>query len=180
MLMQSAAFGRALSLKCTGFRRRKIIAERNVRDLRKQLADSSSTEQELKSHQATMEAKVKELKDQLARSASEVAKMKEDAFHKGREEGFSTGEAAGATHKVVRSSSVLLTVEIKAANFVNDGFEKCKAQITKLQGFATGFDPSVLDPSLDNNLEPYPEVAEDDPLPNEFDALIADVENMAS
>ncbi|KAL0404045.1 UNVERIFIED_CONTAM: hypothetical protein Sradi_2045300 [Sesamum radiatum] len=130
-----------------------------------------------------MEAKIKELKDQLARSTSKVAKMKEDAFAQGREEGFSAGDAVGTIVGRAQgreNSFGLPIVEIKAANFVNDGFEKCKAQITKLQGLASGFDLSVLDPSLDNNLEPYPEVAEDDPLPDEFDALIADVENMTS
>ncbi|KAL0378572.1 UNVERIFIED_CONTAM: hypothetical protein Sradi_3162700 [Sesamum radiatum] len=201
-----AAFGRALSLKCTRFHHRQLIVERKVCDLRKRLADSSAREQELEAHQASLEAKVKELEEQLARSTSEVAKVKEDAFAQGREEGFSADEAASkivvmtqgreefllsakyetsiATSRLqgardfLKSSAFNVAIEIKAANFVNDGFEKCKSQITKLQGFANGFDPSLLDPSLDDNLEPYPEVPEDEPLPDEFDALIADIENM--
>ncbi|KAL0415845.1 UNVERIFIED_CONTAM: hypothetical protein Slati_3416400 [Sesamum latifolium] len=137
-----------------------------------------------------------------------MAKVKDDAFKHGREEGFSAGEAAGmivrqaqgreefvrseeyraslassrlqGARHFLKSSAFNVAVEIKAASFVNDGFEKCKAQVTKLHGFADGFDPSRLDLSLDNNLEPYPEVPEEDPLPDEFDALIADVENLTS
>ncbi|KAL0406548.1 UNVERIFIED_CONTAM: hypothetical protein Slati_3968700 [Sesamum latifolium] len=80
----------------------------------------------------------------------------------------------------LKSSAFKVAVEIKATNFVNDGFEKCKAQVAKLQGFVGGFDTSRLDPSLDNNLQSYPDVPEPDTLPDEFDALIEDVENMDS
>ncbi|KAL0416821.1 UNVERIFIED_CONTAM: hypothetical protein Slati_3514000 [Sesamum latifolium] len=81
----------------------------------------------------------------------------------------------------MKSPVFRVAVEIKAATFVNDGFKKCKAQVSKLQGFADGFDQSRLDPSLDNNLEPYPEMAPkaDTDQADEFEALIAEVENMS-
>ncbi|KAL0345591.1 UNVERIFIED_CONTAM: hypothetical protein Sradi_4390400 [Sesamum radiatum] len=46
-------------------------------------------------------------------------------------------------------------------------------------GFAKGFDQNCLDPSLDGNLEAFPD--EDVPPPelDEFRALIKEVENLA-
>ncbi|KAL0411714.1 UNVERIFIED_CONTAM: hypothetical protein Slati_3761100 [Sesamum latifolium] len=182
------------------------IAERKVGDLRQRLAAAATREKELGAQKASLEDRVKELEDQVARSASEVAKAKDEAFKQSREEGFSAGEAAGVivgqaqgrdeftrseeyrtslasshlqgARDFLKSSAFDVAVEIKAASFVNDGFKKCKAQVVKLRGFADGFDSSLLDPTLDNNLEPYPEMPEEAALPDEFDALIADVENL--
>ncbi|KAL0447282.1 UNVERIFIED_CONTAM: hypothetical protein Slati_1856100 [Sesamum latifolium] len=95
VLMQAAAFNRALSLKCTGFRRRHIMADRKVRDLQRRLAEASGKGVELEAQKALLESRVKELEDQVARFASEVVQAKEEAFRRGREEGFSAGEAAG-------------------------------------------------------------------------------------
>ncbi|KAL0451561.1 UNVERIFIED_CONTAM: hypothetical protein Slati_1134200 [Sesamum latifolium] len=78
----------------------------------------------------------------------------------------------------LRSAAFRTAVEIKAAHFVNEGFEKCKAQAIKLNGFVDGFDFSRLDASLDNDLEPYPEVPEAEAPTDEFEALIEEVEKL--
>ena len=155
-----------------------MIADRKVRNLRKKLADSNAHEKEL-------EAKVLELENHLSTLVAEVDKAKEDAFNKGRREGFLAGREVGylvginegregyisldknqnllvasrlqAARDFLKAPVFLVVVEIKATNFINDGFEKCKAQVATLRGFGDGFDQSRLDPSLVGNLQPYPE-----------------------
>ncbi|KAL2251410.1 UNVERIFIED_CONTAM: hypothetical protein Sindi_2263300 [Sesamum indicum] len=71
-----------------------------------------------------------------------------------------------------------VAVEIKAVNFLNECFEKCRAQVKKLDGFMDGFDQNKVDPSLDANLEPYPEEEAPDAPNDEFATLIEDIENI--
>ncbi|KAL2252520.1 UNVERIFIED_CONTAM: hypothetical protein Sindi_0046700 [Sesamum indicum] len=127
-LMQAAAFGRALSLKCTGFHRKQVLSDRKIHDLKKKVSEAIAREKDLENQQATLEARV--------------------------------------------------AIEIKAANFLNEDFEKYSAQVNKLNGFMDGFDQNKLNSSLDANFEPYPEEEAQDTPEDEIVVQIEDIENM--
>ncbi|KAL2251821.1 UNVERIFIED_CONTAM: hypothetical protein Sindi_2304400 [Sesamum indicum] len=68
-------------------------------------------------------------------------------------------------------------VEIKAADYLMQGFDRCKSQVILLK-FASDFDVSHLNPSLDANLQPF---LDDDTPPaadDEFAVLLEEIENM--
>ncbi|KAK4421715.1 hypothetical protein Salat_2122100 [Sesamum alatum] len=111
-----------------------------------------------------------------------------DALEQGRSDGFSAGRLAGKTEGMIegreaflqsddykrsissarlegardflKSSVFKMAVDLQSAQFLNEGFDKCIAQVDHLQGFAEGFDQTRLDASLDSHLQPYPSVAE--------------------
>ncbi|KAL2237862.1 UNVERIFIED_CONTAM: hypothetical protein Sindi_0977900 [Sesamum indicum] len=116
---------------------------------------------------------------------SEVAKI----IASGKEIGFSTGHIAGKITGAIEGREEFLNseefaiciretrlqgafdflkapafeaaLEIKATDFLMQGFDRCKAQVTNLNGFACDFDVSRLNPTLDANLQPF--VDEDAP-----------------
>ncbi|KAK4424602.1 hypothetical protein Salat_1653800 [Sesamum alatum] len=127
-----------------------------------------------------------------------------EALEQGKAEGFSDGRVAGraeglnegrntflqsdeykkqvSEHRLqgakdfLKAPAFKMAVEIQSARFLNEGFDKCVSQIEHLKGFVDGFDRSLLDPSLDANLQPYvedaaPEIKGED----EFEALISEV-----
>ncbi|KAL2243831.1 UNVERIFIED_CONTAM: hypothetical protein Sindi_0501100 [Sesamum indicum] len=96
----------------------------------------------------------KDLEEKMNSEISQAMKV-------GKEEGFSAGHAAG-----------------KIADYLIQGFERCKAQVATLSGFAPDFDTSKLDPDLDGDLQPFP----DKDIPqaekeDEFVALLDEIED---
>ncbi|KAL2242455.1 UNVERIFIED_CONTAM: hypothetical protein Sindi_0363500 [Sesamum indicum] len=81
----AANFVCGLSLKCSGFRKKQIVAERKNRKLQGKITKVSAREGDLESQRAALEARNKELEALLA---SEVAK----ALAEGKEIRFSAGE----------------------------------------------------------------------------------------
>ncbi|KAK4428838.1 hypothetical protein Salat_1183700 [Sesamum alatum] len=76
----------------------------------------------------------------------------------------------------LKSSAFQVAMEIKAAQFTNDGFKLCRAQTQKLGCFVKSFHQSRLDPTLNCNLE-APSVYDAPTVePDEFDALMNEIE----
>ncbi|KAL2230671.1 UNVERIFIED_CONTAM: hypothetical protein Sindi_1661500 [Sesamum indicum] len=179
-LIQPANFVRGLSLKCSGFRQNQLAAEHRSRDLRIQLLGIASREREWDNQ----------------RSAMEVAKARDD----GEKVGFDVGHAAGKIASVIEGQEVFLrseefanrtretrlqaardflkalafesALEIKAAEFLMREFDRCKAQVSTLNGFALGFDAARLGPGLDSNLQPFPEEETPAAADDEFAVLL--------
>ncbi|KAK4415879.1 hypothetical protein Salat_2695300 [Sesamum alatum] len=121
-----------------------------------------------------------EMEVRFQRAAEEAEKAHAEALEQGKAEGFSTGRLAGRIeglneghgvdlqseeHKqevlghclqgprdFLKVPAFKLAVDIQSARFLNEGFDKYIAQVTKLNGFVDGFDQRHLDPSLDANL----------------------------
>ncbi|KAL2241159.1 UNVERIFIED_CONTAM: hypothetical protein Sindi_0757100 [Sesamum indicum] len=199
-LVQAANFVRGLSLKCAGFRHNQMAADRTIRDLRAQLATFFSKEEEWSRSRSTQEARIKELEAQVVSKASKAAAD-------GEKRGFEAGHAAGKIVGVSEGCEIFLkseeftqqvrgirlqgvrdflktptfdsAVEIKAADYLLQGFDRCKSQISHLQGFAPNFDISRLNPSLDVDLRPLPEEDDTPSTENdEFSVLLDEIENL--
>ncbi|KAL2232377.1 UNVERIFIED_CONTAM: hypothetical protein Sindi_1417700 [Sesamum indicum] len=202
-LIQAANFVRGLTLKCAGFRANHLAADRANQELRAQLNAFSAKEEEWSSSRSSLEARIKELEAQVASKASKASKAAADGEKRGFEAGHAAGRIAGAiegreaflkleefTQQVreIRLKGVRdflktpifdSTIEIKAADYLIQGFDRCKSQATLLKGFASDFDASRLNPCLDANLQPLPDdddtpVAEND----EFAVLLDEIENL--
>ncbi|KAK4428273.1 hypothetical protein Salat_1126900 [Sesamum alatum] len=112
----------------------------------------------------------------------EASKVKIQAAHTvaldaDKVKGFFVGCTIGARN-FLKSLAFQVTMEIKATDFLSQGFERCKSQVQILKGFAKGFDMAWFDPSLDGNLAAFPE--EETPLVenDEIKCLIDEVEKM--
>ncbi|KAK4429036.1 hypothetical protein Salat_1203600 [Sesamum alatum] len=126
------------------------------------------------------------------------------AHAQGRTDGFSTGLLAGKTEGVTEGRDIFLQLDeykqsmlatrlqgardflkspvfkiafdVQSAHFLNDGFDKCIAQVVHLQDFLEGFNQSRLDSSLDGQLQPYPPEAASAPTgEDEFVNLIDEI-----
>ncbi|KAL2251338.1 UNVERIFIED_CONTAM: hypothetical protein Sindi_2256100 [Sesamum indicum] len=161
-------------------------------------AHSLVQEEEWLRQRSSMEARIKELEDQMA---SEVSKATATGKEIGFEAGHATGKIAGAiegreaylnseefanrvreirlngARDFLKAPTFDSAVEIKAADYLMQGFNRCKSQVTLLNGFAPDFDVSRLDPGLDANLQPFPD--EDTPTADddEFAVLLEEIEN---
>ncbi|KAK4435184.1 hypothetical protein Salat_0681700 [Sesamum alatum] len=175
----ASAFGHNLALKCSMFWHDKADAEKKICKLEQSLESSKDAEKE------ALEAKAA-------------------ADDQGRTDGFSVGRLARKTEGVIEGRETFLqsdeykqslanarlqgardflkspvfktAVDVQSTQFLNDGFDKCIAQVVHLQGFAEGFDQSRLDSSLDGQLQPYPpEIASDPSEEDEFASLIDEI-----
>ncbi|KAK4417002.1 hypothetical protein Salat_2525700 [Sesamum alatum] len=179
VLMQASAFSHNLALKCSMSRNDKADAEKKIRKLEQSLESAKAAEKE------ALEAKIA-------------------ADAQGRTDGFSAGRLAGKTEGVIEGRETFLqsdeykqslatvrpqgardflkspvfktAVDVQSAQFLNDGFDKCIAQVVHLHGFVEGFDQSRLDSSLDGQLQPYPpEAVSDLSGDDEFTSLIDEI-----
>ncbi|KAL2227022.1 UNVERIFIED_CONTAM: hypothetical protein Sindi_2060900 [Sesamum indicum] len=199
-LIQTANFIRGLTLKCAGFRQNHLLADRTNRELRAQITALNAKEEEWSRSRSLMESHIKELETQMA---SEAEKATAIGKKRGFEASHAAGKIAGAiegresflkseefaqqireTHlngvrDFLKTSTFDTTVEIKAADYLMQGFDRCKSQATLLHGFAPGFDVSRLNPCLDANLQPLPD-EDDSPVTDndEFSVLLGEIENM--
>ncbi|KAL2253427.1 UNVERIFIED_CONTAM: hypothetical protein Sindi_0137400 [Sesamum indicum] len=199
-LVQTANFIRGLTLKCAGFRQNHLRADRANRELRAQISTFHSKEEEWLRSRSLMEARIKELETQMASEAEKAAAIGEK---RGFEAGHAAGKIAGAiegresflkseefTQQIrearlsgvrdfLKTSTFDTAMEIKAADYLMQGFDRCKSQATLLHGFAPGFDVSRLNPCLDANLQPLPD-EDDSPITenDEFSVLLSEIENM--
>ncbi|KAL2232852.1 UNVERIFIED_CONTAM: hypothetical protein Sindi_1465200 [Sesamum indicum] len=199
-LVQTANFIRGLTLKCAGFRQNHLRADRANRELRAQISTFHSKEEEWLRSRSLMEARIKELETQMASEAKKAAAI-------GEKRGFEAGHAAGKIARAIegresflkseeftqqirearlsgvrdflKTSTFDTAVEIKAADYLMQEFDRCKSQATLLHGFAPGFDVSRLNPCLDANLQPLPD-EDDSPVTenDEFSVLLSEIENM--
>ncbi|KAK4425107.1 hypothetical protein Salat_1704500 [Sesamum alatum] len=194
VLMQGSAFGHNLALKCSMFRNDKADAEKKIREL----------EQSLEGAKAAADAQVAVLGIQISATIEEGKQQAAAALEQARTDGFSAGRLAGKTEGVIEGREAFLqsdkykqslanarlqgtrdflkspvfktAIDVQSAQFLNDGFDKCIAQVVHLQGFAEGFDQSRLDSSLDGQLQPYPpETASDPSEEDEFASLINEI-----
>ncbi|KAL2230456.1 UNVERIFIED_CONTAM: hypothetical protein Sindi_1640000, partial [Sesamum indicum] len=143
-LIQVANFVRGLSLKCVGFRRNQIIIERRNADLRAEVQRASARGEDLENQRATLGARIKELEEKMSSEISKATSM-------GKEMGFAAGHVAG------KIAGAIEALEIKAADYLMQGFDRCKAQVSTLNGFTPGFNATKLDPGLDGNIRPFPD-----------------------
>ncbi|KAL2237671.1 UNVERIFIED_CONTAM: hypothetical protein Sindi_0958800 [Sesamum indicum] len=199
-LVQTANFIQGLTLKCAGFRQNHLRADCANRELRAQISTFQSKEEEWLRSRSLMEARIKELETQMAFKTEKATTLGEK---RGFEAGHAAGKIAGTlegresflkyeeyTQKIrearlngvrdfLKTSTFDTAVEIKAANYLMQGFDRCKSQTTFLHGFAPGFDTSRLNPCLDANLQPLPD-EDDSPLTedDEFSALLNEIEKM--
>ncbi|KAL2236239.1 UNVERIFIED_CONTAM: hypothetical protein Sindi_0815600 [Sesamum indicum] len=154
-LVQAANFVRGLSLKCAGFRHNQLTADRTIRDLRTQLTAFFAKEEEWSRSRSIQEARIKELEAQVASEASKAAA-------EGEKRGFEAGHAAGKIAGVLEGRETFLrseefaqqvrgirlqgvrdflktptfdsAVEVKAADYLMQGFDRCKSQTSLLHG----------------------------------------------
>ncbi|KAK4419823.1 hypothetical protein Salat_2395200 [Sesamum alatum] len=169
----------------------------------KQLEESNKLRTAAEERAKQLEA---QLEDLTLRSRIEVNTARTVALEAGKKESFSAGCLAGKTEGLKEGHEVYLAseehkefvkqtrlqgardflkapafnvaVEIKATEFLDQGFERCKSQVLKLKGFTEGFDLSWLDPTLDGNLVAFPEDEVPPPVDDEFESLIEEVEKM--
>ncbi|KAL2240927.1 UNVERIFIED_CONTAM: hypothetical protein Sindi_0733900 [Sesamum indicum] len=155
-LIQAANFVRGLPLKCVGFRRNQIITERRNRDLRAKVSEATARGEDLENQRGTLEARVKELEEKMS---SKIAKATES----GKEIGFAAGHAARKIAGAIE-------------DYLMQGFDRCKAQVSTLNGFAPKFDATRLDPGLDGKLQPFPDEEAPPPVEEEFAILLNEIE----
>ncbi|KAK4428258.1 hypothetical protein Salat_1125400 [Sesamum alatum] len=193
---QAMAFSHDLSLKCSMFRHQRRIVESKVLEAQQEKAALDD--------KGALEARIASLESSLQHATEATKKSVAEALEQGKNEGFSAGRVAGRTEGLIEGHDVFLqsdeykklvsehrlqgakdflkppafkmAVEIQTACFLNEGFDKCISQVEHLKGFATEFNRSLLDPSLDAKLQPYvedadPEVEEED----EFEPLISEI-----
>ncbi|KAL2248306.1 UNVERIFIED_CONTAM: hypothetical protein Sindi_2682900 [Sesamum indicum] len=194
-LIQTANFVRSISLKCAGFRRNQLASERANADMRTKLGEVTARAESSETQRAILESRVKELEEKMA---SEISK----ATELGREAGFAAGRSAGkvegredflnsddfatrlreariqGARDFLKAPAFDTALEIRAADYLVQDFERCKAQVSTLHGYVPNFDLSKLDPGVDGNMQPFPE--EDDPPvgEDEFAVLLNEIENM--
>ncbi|KAK4424980.1 hypothetical protein Salat_1691600 [Sesamum alatum] len=127
---------------------------------------------------ANAEKKIRELEQslesvQVAEKAALEAKAAADAQSDDYKQSLANARLQGARDFL---KSFKTAVDIQSAQFLNDGFDKCIAQVVHVQDFVEGFDQSRLDSSLDGQLQPYPPEAASDPSgEDEFASLIDDI-----
>ncbi|KAL2245793.1 UNVERIFIED_CONTAM: hypothetical protein Sindi_2847500 [Sesamum indicum] len=160
-LIQAGNFIRGLSLKCAGFRRNQLAAEHQSHDLRMKMLEASARVEDLECQRSVLEARVKELEEKMSLEISKAAEL-------GQEKGFAAGHAAGkiagamegraeyinsqdfsdrlreariqGARDFIKAPAFDTALEIRAADYLVQGFERCKAQLSTLNGFAPGFD----------------------------------------
>ncbi|KAK4421269.1 hypothetical protein Salat_2077400 [Sesamum alatum] len=202
VLTQAMAFGHHLSLRCSYFRKEKLTSDEKFSEAQKQLEESNKLRTAAEERAKQLEA---QLEDLTLRSRIEVDTARTVALEVKKNEGFSAGCLAGKTKGLKESREVYLTseehrgyikqtrlqgardflkapafnvaVEIKATEFLDQGFKRCKSQVLKLKGFTEGFDLNWLDPTLDGNLAAFPEEEAPPLVDDEFESLI-EVEKM--
>ncbi|KAK4424982.1 hypothetical protein Salat_1691800 [Sesamum alatum] len=202
VLMQASAFGHNLALKCSMFRNDKADAEKKIRELEQSLESAKAAEKEALEAKAIADTQVAALRSQISTTIEEGKQQAAAALEHGRTDGFSAGRLAGKTEGVIEGREAFLhsdeykqslasarlqgardflkspvfktAVDVQSAQFLNDGFDKCIAQVVHLQGFAEGFDQSRLDSSLDDHLQPYPPETVSDPSVEDEFASLAD------
>ncbi|KAK4433226.1 hypothetical protein Salat_1084900 [Sesamum alatum] len=202
--LQASAFGHNLALKCSMFRNDKADAEKKIRELEQSLESAKAAKKEALEAKTAADAQVAALGSQLSATIEEGRQQVVAALEQGRTDGFSAGRLAGKTEGVIEGRETFLqsdeykqslanarlqgardflkspvfktAVDVQSAQFLNDGFDKCIAQVVHLKGFAEGFDQSCLDSSLDGQLQPYPpETAPDPSEEDEFASLIDEI-----
>ncbi|KAK4433360.1 hypothetical protein Salat_1098300 [Sesamum alatum] len=168
VLMQASAFGHNLALKCSMFQNDKADAEKRIRELEQGLETAKAAEKEALEAKAAVDAQVAALGTQLSATIEEGKKQVAAALEQGRIDGFFAGRLAGKTEGIIEGRETFLqlddykqslasarlqgardflkspvfktAVEVQSAQFLNDGFDKCIAQVAHLQGFVEGFD----------------------------------------
>ncbi|KAK4434780.1 hypothetical protein Salat_0640900 [Sesamum alatum] len=203
VLTQAMAFGHHLSLRSSFLRQEKITSDAKLSEVQKQLEESDKLPAAAEERVKQLET---QLEDLILRSRIEVETARTVALDAGKKEGFSTGCLAGKTEGLKEGREIYLAseehkefvkqtrlqgardflkapafnvaVEIKATEFLDQGFERCKSQVLKLKGFREGFDLNWLDPTLDGNLAALPEEEVPLPVDDEFESLIEEVEKM--
>ncbi|KAK4414988.1 hypothetical protein Salat_2605900 [Sesamum alatum] len=165
VLMQASAFGHNLALKCSMFRNDKADAEKKIRELEQSLESAKAAEKEALEAKTIADAQVAALGSQLS------ATIEEDEY----KQSLANARLQGA-RDFLKSPVFKTAIDVQSAQFLNDGFDKCIAQVVHLKGFAEGFDQSCLDSSLDGQLQPYPpETAPDPSEEDEFASLIDEI-----
>ncbi|KAK4426304.1 hypothetical protein Salat_1398900 [Sesamum alatum] len=167
------AFGHHLSLRCSFLRQEKITSDAKLSEAQKQLEESEKLRAAAEERVKQLET---QLEDLTFRSCIEVDTTQTVALEAGKKEGFSTGCLAGKTeglnegreiylaseeHKefvkqtrlqgardFLKAPAFNVAVEIKATEFLDQGFERCKSQVLKLKGFTEGFRPELARPYL--------------------------------
>ncbi|KAK4426918.1 hypothetical protein Salat_1460600 [Sesamum alatum] len=205
VLIQASAFGHNLALKCSMFRNNKADAEKRIHELEQSLENAKAAEKKALDDKVAADAQVADLEARLSATLEGNKKHVADALEQGRSDGFSAGRLAGKTEGMIegrkaflqsddykcsisgarlegakdflKSSVFKIAVDLQSAQFLNEGFDKCIAQVAHLQGFAEGFDQTRLDASLDAHLQPYPSVAEPESIgEDEFASLTSELD----
>ncbi|KAK4424887.1 hypothetical protein Salat_1682300 [Sesamum alatum] len=201
---QASAFGHNLALKCSMFRNDKADAEKKIHELEQSLESARTAENEALDAKAAADARVTALETRLSATIEESKKQVVDALEEGHTDGFSTGLLARKTEGITEGREIFLqsdeykqsiasarlqgardflkspvfktAVDVQSAQFLNDGFDKCIAQVAHLQGFVEGSDQARLDSSLDGQRQPYPTEGAFEPAgEDEFAALITEI-----
>ncbi|KAK4423152.1 hypothetical protein Salat_1898000 [Sesamum alatum] len=182
----------------------KADSEKKIREVAQSLESAKAAEKEALEAKAAADAQVAALGTQLSATIEESKKQVAAALEQGRTDGFSAGLLAGKIEGITEGRETFLqsdeykqslasarlqgarefpkspvfktAVDVQSAQFLNDGFDKCIAQVAHLQGFVEGFDQSRLDSSLDGQLQPYPPDAASEPSgEDEFATLISEI-----
>ncbi|KAL2235916.1 UNVERIFIED_CONTAM: hypothetical protein Sindi_1323800 [Sesamum indicum] len=179
--IQATNFVHGLSLKWAGFCRNQIITERRNHDLQAKVLEASARGEDLENQRATLEARSKKLEVKMS---SEISK----ATELGKEIGFVAGHAAGkiagaiepriqGARDFIKAPAFEIALEINAADYLIEGFERCKAQVSTLNRFAPEFDETKLDPGLGGNMQLFPNEEAPPQVEDKFTVLLVEIEN---
>ncbi|KAK4423642.1 hypothetical protein Salat_1947100 [Sesamum alatum] len=161
-------------------------AEKKIHELEQSLKNARVTEKKALDDKVAADAQISDLDTRLSATMEESKKQVADALEQGRSEGFSAGRLAGKTEGITEGREAFLqsdeykrvianvrlegardflkspvfkmAVDLQSTQFLNEGFDKCIAQVAHLQGFVEGFDQTHLDSSLDSQFQPYPSI----------------------
>ncbi|KAL2237265.1 UNVERIFIED_CONTAM: hypothetical protein Sindi_0918200 [Sesamum indicum] len=147
-----------------------LLAEHKNKDLRFKNVELSGREHDLGKQRLSLEARNKELEEKMS---SEIAK----AMEAEKEIGFSAGHAAGKVAGSIEGRDNFLKSDEFVGHYLIQGFDRCKAQVATLGGFAPEFEISKLDPGLDGNMQPFPEEDAPPAKDDEFVVLLDELED---
>ncbi|KAL2226178.1 UNVERIFIED_CONTAM: hypothetical protein Sindi_1976500 [Sesamum indicum] len=142
-----------------------MVADQLLEEEKSKLATREEEKAEHKVQKADLEAQLRELRSKIAATA-ESAKA----------EGFSAGRVAGREEYLTLEDfqheleTTRDQVEIKSADYLMEGFDRCTSQIKKLKGFVEGLDTNWIDSTLDGNLAAFPK----EPLLKHDDEFLVD------
>ncbi|KAL2235584.1 UNVERIFIED_CONTAM: hypothetical protein Sindi_1290600 [Sesamum indicum] len=117
------------------------------RELRNRISEISGREEDWERQRSELEARIKDLEEKMA---SEVAKPSAT----GKEIGFEAGHAARKIIGMIKGRKDFIkseefakyvfksAVETKATDYLMQGFDRCKAEVTTLNEFVPDFDAS--------------------------------------
>ncbi|KAK4421339.1 hypothetical protein Salat_2084400 [Sesamum alatum] len=133
-------FGHHLSWKCTYWRKEKFASDTKLTDALKKLEESNSSRVAAEKRPALWPWKLGggKVSPQVTRPGKRRGLQLSRGISLIRcSQGFYSEDSPQGAHDFLKSPAFKVATEIKATEFLDQGFERCKSQVLKLKGFAT-------------------------------------------